>query len=191
MSTIAFIRNKRRDAFTFIREDGSMEELTFLEAVKEFEAKLEEKAIPLHDKHHEQVAKAIEVFSEKEEDAKAVTKKVVTTQGPNEKKALAYLDGFVHIPEITDEEANLIEKAKRAISTGKFQQLQRDINKLQSATKKAPVKIVIMLEQLMKIITSYPLEHIELSSNEVQSINHTKITKELMPEIIISESFSI
>lgn len=43
----------------------------------------------------------------------------------------------------------------------------------------------------MKIINSYPLEHIELSSNEVQSINHTKITKELMPEIIISESFSI
>lgn len=104
---------------------------------------------------------------------------------------MAYLDGFVNIPEITDEEANLIEKAKRAISTGKFQQLQRDINKLQSATKKAPVKIVIMLEQLMKIINSYPLEHIELSSNEVQSINHTKITKELMPEIIISESFSI
>lgn len=93
MSTIAFIRNKRRDAFTFIREDGSMEELTFLEAVKEFEAKLEEKAIPLHDKHHEQVAKAIEVFSEKEEDAKAVTKKVVTTQGPNEKKHWLILMG--------------------------------------------------------------------------------------------------
>lgn len=136
MSTITFIRNKRRDAFTFIREDGSIEELTFLEAVKEFEARIEEKAIPLHDKHHEQVAKAIEVFSEKEEDAKAATKKIVTTQGPNEKKALAYLDGFLHVPNITDEELTLIAKAKRAISTGKFQQLQRDINKLQSATKK-------------------------------------------------------
>ena len=33
-STITFIRNKRRDAFTFIREDGTIEELTFLEAVK-------------------------------------------------------------------------------------------------------------------------------------------------------------
>lgn len=64
-STITFIRNKRRDAFTFIREDGTIEELTFLEAVKEFEARLEEKSIPLHDKHHEQVAKALEVFSEK------------------------------------------------------------------------------------------------------------------------------
>lgn len=94
MSTIVFIRNKRRDAFTFIREDGSIEELTFLEAVKEFEARIEEKAIPLHDKHHEQVAKAIEVFSEKEEEAKAVTKKVVTNQGPNEKKRCLILTGL-------------------------------------------------------------------------------------------------
>ena len=191
MSTITFIRNKRRDAFTFIREDGSIEELTFLEAVKEFEARIEEKAIPLHDKHHEQVAKAIELFSEKEEDAKAATKKVVTTQGPNEKKALAYLDGFLHVPNITDEELTLIAKAKRAISTGKFQQLQRDINKLQSATKKAPVKMVILLEQLMKIITSYPLEHVELNTHEVQTVNCMKVTKELVPEIIISESFNI
>ena len=191
MSTIVFIRNKRRDAFTFIREDGSIEELTFLEAVKEFEARIEEKAIPLHDKHHEQVAKAIEVFSEKEEEAKAVTKKVVTNQGPNEKKALSYLDGFVHVPNITDEEVDLIEKAKRAISTGKFQQLQRDINKLQNAAKKAPVKTVVLLERMMKIITSYPLEHVELNDFEAQAISKKRYVKELMPEIIISESFNL
>ena len=191
MGTIVFIRNKRRDAFTFVREDGSIEELTFLEVVKEFEARIEEKAIPLHDKHHEQVAKAIEVFSEKEEEAKAVTKKVVTNQGPNEKKALSYLDGFVHVPNITDEEVDLIEKAKRAISTGKFQQLQRDINKLQNAAKKAPVKTVVLLERLMKIITSYPLEHVELNNFEAQAISKERYVKELIPEIIISESFNL
>lgn len=191
MSTITFIRNKRRDAFTFVREDGSIEELTFLEAVKEFEARIEEKAIPLHDKHHEQVAKAIEVFSEKEEEAKAVTKKVVTNQGPNEKKALSYLDALVHAPNITDEEVDLIEKAKRAISTGKFQQLQRDINKLQNAVKKAPVKTVVLLERVMKIITSYPLEHIRLNNFEAQTISKERYVKELIPEIIISESFNL
>ena len=191
MSTITFIRNKRRDAFTFIREDGSMEELTFLEAAKEFEARIEEKAIPLHDKHHEQVAKAIEVFSEKEEETKAATKKVVINQGPNEKKALAYLDGFVNVPNVTDEEADLIEKAKRAISTGKFQQLQRDINKLQNSIKKNPVKLVVQLEYLMKIIASYPLEHVETFKHEIQAENRIKTTKELVPEIIISESFNL
>ena len=191
MSTIVFIRNKRRDAFTFIREDGSIEELTFLEAVKEFEARIEEKAIPLHNKHHEQVAKAIEAFSEKEEESKAVTKKVVTNQGPNEKKALSYLDALVHAPNITDKEVDWIEKAKRAISTGKFQQLQRDINKLQNAAKKAPVKTVVLLERLMKIITSYPLEYVGLNNFEDQAISKERYVKELMPEIIISESFNL
>ena len=191
ISTIVFIRNKRRDAFIFIREDGSIEELTFLEAVKEFEARTEEKAIPLHDKHHEQVAKAIDIFSKKEDESRAITKKVVSSQGPNEKKALAYLDGFVHVPNITNEEVDLIEKAKRAISTGKFQQLQRDINKLQNAVKKAPVKTVVLLERMMKIITSYPLEHVELNDFEAQAISKKRYVKELMPEIIISESFNL
>ena len=149
------------------------------------------KAIPLHDKHHEQVAKAIDIFSKKEDESRAITKKVVSSQGPNEKKALAYLDGFVHVPNITNEEVDLIEKAKRAISTGKFQQLQRDINKLQNAVKKAPVKTVVLLERVMKIITSYPLEYVGLNDFEAQSISKERYVKELIPEIIISESFNL
>ena len=191
MSTITFIRNKRRDAFSLIREDGSLEELTFIEAAKAFEAKTEEMSIPLHDRHHEQVAKAIEVFSADEEASKATTKKVNLSQGPNEKKAIAYLDAFITAPNITDEEVSLIKKAKCAITTGKFQQLQRDINKLQNATKKNPVKLVILIEQLMKIITSYPLEHIESEYTRSQPIKSEKRIKDEIPEIIISESFSI
>lgn len=191
MSTITFIRNKRRDAFTFIREDGSVEELTFLEAAKEFEARIDETSIPLHAKHHEQVAQAVALFAEKEEEAKAATPKSVTQQGPNTKRALSYLDAFVNLPQITDEEIDLIEKAKRAISTGKFQQLQRDVNKLKSATKKTSIKTTILLEQMMKIITSYPIEHIELSPNKVQTDSRINTHNEQMPEIIISESFNL
>lgn len=190
MSSIAFIRNKRRDAFTFVREDGCMEELTFLEAVKEFEARMEEKSIPLHSKHHEQVARAIESFSIKEDEVKSITIKVNPSQGPNEKKAIAYLDGFASIPDITDEELSLIKKAKQAITTGKFQQLQRDVNKLQNVTKKNPVKAVVLLERLMDIITAYPLEHVGSDISKVQEMDNGKNTKELMPEIIISESFN-
>ena len=191
MSTISFIRNKRRDVFAFIREDGSLEELTFLEAVKEFEARVDEKPIPLHDKHHEQVAKALQNFSQREEEMKAMTKKVNPTQGPNEKKALAYLDGFLNIPNIADEEAEMIEKAKSAITTGRFQQLQRDVNKLQSSTKKTPVKTVILLEKLMTIISSYPLEHIGMNHADASLAYGDKIVKEFVPEIIISESFNL
>ena len=189
-STIVFIRNKRRDAFTFVREDGSIEELTFLEAVKEFEARIDEKSIPLHDMHHEQVKAALDVFATQEEETKATKQKVNPAQGPNEKKAIAYLDGFVSIPNITEQELELINKAKRAITTGKFQQLQRDINKLKTATKKTPVKPVVLLEQLIKIISAYPLEHVQ-GGNVDKQADVLKVSKDFMPEIIISESFNM
>ncbi len=189
-STIVFIRNKRRDAFTFVREDGTIEELTFLEAVKEFEARIDEKSIPLHDKHHEQVKIALDAFAMQEEESKSAKQKVNPTQGPNEKKAIAYLDGFVSIPNITEQELELINKAKRAITTGKFQQLQRDINKLKTATKKTPVKPVVLLEQLIKIISGYPLEHVQ-SECVGKQMEVLKTTKAFIPEIIISESFNI
>ena len=188
-STIVFIRNKRRDTFTYVREDGSIEELTFLEAVKEFEARIDEKAIPLHEKHHEQVQMALCAFAKQEEETKSTKQKVNPTQGPNEKKAIAYLDGFVSIPNITEQELELISKAKRAITTGKFQQLQRDINKLKAATKKTPVKPVVLLEQLIKIISAYPLEHIQSSIDKQDEV--IKMSKDSMPEIIISESFNM
>ena len=189
-STIVFIRNKRRDSFTFVREDGSIEELTFLEAVKEFEARIDEKSIPLHDMHHEQVKAALEAFATQEEETKATKQKVNPAQGPNERKAIAYLDGFVSIPNITEQELELINKAKRAITTGKFQQLQRDINKLKTATKKTPVKPVVLLEQLIKIISTYPLEHVQ-SGNVDKQADVLKVSKDFMPEIIISESFNM
>ena len=188
--TLTFIRNDRRDAFTFIREDGACEDLTFLEAVKVFEAKIDEKSIPLHELHHQQVAKAIDIFADKEEDSKAVPAKVNIAQGPNEKKAIAYLDGFLSISNITDEESELIHKAKRAITTGKFQQFQRDVNKLKSSTKKAPVKPAVLLEKLITIITSYPLDMIDLNDKKSFTINNAINNKEINPEIIISESFN-
>lgn len=183
--TITFIRNKRRDAFTFVREDGSLEELTFIEAVKVFEARMEERSLPLHEKHHNQVSLALSIFTDMEEQSKILHRKVNTAQGPNEKKAIAYLDGFMSISNISEYEEDMIVKAKRAISSGKFQQLQRDINKLKTSTKKTPLRPVILLEKLMEILTQYPLEHVTFNEREVI----VPVKKKDCPEIIISESF--
>ena len=99
------------------------------------------------------------------------------------------MDGFLNIPELTENERELIIKAKQAITTGKFQQLQRDVNKLKTATRKTPIKPVVLLEQLIKIMSVYPLEHVHRGT--ITPITEPKIIKELTPEIIISESFNI
>lgn len=188
-STLVFVRNEKRDAFTLVHKNGKMEELTFLEAVKIFKADVNEKAIPLHGLHHSQIEKALENFSEKSEAEKGNILKVNPLQGPNEKKAIAYLDSFLTIPNITEKEAELIQQAKRAITTGKFQQLQREVNKLKTTTKKMPVKLPVLFGQMMKILASYPLltEPNTASANVIASKQQQK--ESFNPEIIISESF--
>ena len=172
-STLVFIRNEKRDAFTLIHKDGRLEELTFLEAVKIFKADVDEKAIPLHELHYSQVGRALNFFSEKAEAEKGNTLKVNLTQGPNEKRAIAYLDSFLTIPNIDAKEAELIRQAKRAITTGRFQQLQRKV----------------LLEQMIQILSSYPL----VTGQNTDPVNVTvdgQQRRELFnPEVIISESF--
>jgi superfamily II DNA/RNA helicase/HKD family nuclease len=185
--TICFIKDEKRDAFIYVKPNNETEELTFLETVRQFEAFQNEKGIPLHTLHHEQVQKAIQVFVEKIEDEKAKDKKVDTTQGPNEKNAIAYLDAMLRLPFINDKDTQLIIIAKEAIRKGRFQNLQRDINKLQKAVKKAPLKPVIILEKIIEILNSYPLKQEEEEiDREIQAIK----PRVLNPEIIITESFA-
>jgi len=184
--TICFIRDNKRDGFIYINQNNEVEELTFLETVRQFEAFRTEKGIPLHSLHHEQVQKAIKTFTDKAESEKARDKKVDSTQGPNEKNAIAYLDALLHLPFVNDMESRLIILAKEAIRKGRFQNLQRDINKLKKAVKKAPLKPAIILEKMMAILESYPLDKEENSSNDLNA-NQPKVLK---PEIIITESFS-
>src|SRR5690606_34867245 len=139
-TTICYIKDQKRDAFICVNDKGGTEELTFLETVKIFEAEPVEKGIELHDQHHDQVQTGISLFTDLIEAEKAKDRKVDVTQGPNEKRAIAYLDAMQDLHFTNEEERSLIIKAKEAIRQGRFQRLQRDINKLKRAVKKSPLK---------------------------------------------------
>ncbi len=187
-TSICFMRNERRDAFYFIRQDNSIEELTFIETAKEFIANVPEKGVPLPDAHHNQIKVALDDFYEKIETEMASGQVIDTTQGPNEKRALAYMDGFLDFPFISNEEKNLIKAAKQAVKLGKFQKLQREVNKLKKNAKVAPLKATELLDALLKIINQYPvLQNASLDQRPAITI---KSFEKLKPEIIISESFT-
>jgi ERCC4-related helicase/HKD family nuclease len=185
-ATLTFIRSERRDAFYFVREDNAIDELTFLEAVKVYEATADEKHLALHNLHHEQVKTAIDNFASKLLDEKVRDKKVDVTQGPNEKKALSYLDAFLNFHFISQKEREHVLAAKQAIRIGKYQNLQRDINKLSKATKTNPVKPVILLEKLVQILDKYPLR----LEDEI-ILPFIAALKDFKPDIIITESFNV
>ena len=186
-TTLCFIRNQRRDAFYFVKKDGEVEELTFVECARQFKAEPPELGIPLHDKHHEQVAQAVGDFADKLKEDAVGANAVDVHQGPHEKKALAFLSAFLKLPITGEVERHRIEAAKQAVKLARFQKLQRDVNKLQKNLKKAKMGNVEILDAVMKIINKYPLDELDESLDTpvmVQQFSNMK------PEIIISESFA-
>ena len=145
-----------------------------------------ERPTKLHDLHHEQVQTAVARFQAQVEAEKAQDKKVDVSQGPNEKKALTFLDAFLSLPFISEDEKTLVGLAKDAIRRGRFQNLQRDINKLQKTQSK--VQAAIPLEHLMKILTGYPLSQPDEDLTVMPAAPAVVAPTE--PAIIISESFS-
>ncbi len=186
-TTICFIRNERRDAFYWIRDNKELEELTFVECAKEFRADPPEKGVELHEDHHLHVNLAVQDFDRKIKEEASRHVVVDATQGPNEKKALAYLDGFLKLPFIGNDEKEKIKAAKQAIKLGKFQKLQREVNALKKNLKKTRVQPIDMLDALLKIIDKYPIEIQD--TTDVRPTVTLKIYNNLKPEIIISESY--
>ena len=159
-----------------------------MQAEKEYYAKFTEKSIPLNEHHHSQVKAAVNVFTLKLEEEKSKERKIDTTQGPNEKKSLAFLDALTNIQIANPQEKELLQNAKTAIRLGKFQHLQRDINKLAKAIKAAPLKPASLLEEVIKVLNKYPLQVVDDDSMQaMQTIFNVTAFK---PEIIISESFN-
>ena len=121
------------------------------------------------------------------EKEKAKDKKADNTIGPNEKKANAYLEACQNSPLLNEEERILIVKAKEALRQGRFQNLQRDINKFQQMVKKSALNSAIVLEKLMTILKGYPLVNVQ---EEEAFEKKVVVFKALNPKIIITESFN-
>jgi superfamily II DNA/RNA helicase len=186
-STTCFIRNPKRDAFYHVSENQSLEELTFVECARIFKADLPEKSVPLHDQHHKQVTQAKDDFAAKLSEEITQTRGLDAHQGPHEKKALAFLDAFLHLPITGEQERYRLKAAKTAIRLARFQKLQRDINRLQTAIKKKKMTNVELLDAVLNIVNKYPLDNIDEAVPQPVTQAEENV---LEPDIIISESFS-
>lgn len=185
--TVCFIRNNRRDVFYQIEKDNALNELSFVETAELFKTDADEMAEPLHDLHHEQIGTAVKDFNEKLQRESAEQQTVDVSQSPAEKSALAFIDSFTKFDFISKEEIQKINAAKRALKLGRFQKLQRAINKLKKSLKTDILTPTATLDALLNILDKYPLD-LE-NDNDISPMVTIKRYEEIKPEIIISESF--
>ncbi len=187
LSTVAFLRNRHRDAFYRLRPNTAPEEISFLDAADEFRAPdPAEPAVPLHGEHHAQVSAAVEAFEQQVLAETLAPQMVEVKAGPNERRALAYLDGFLAFDFLSDAEKKIIRLAKQAIARARFQNLQRQVNELHRDTKKVKVTPAALTDKLMEILRGFPLAETEPASVAADE----RPVVETLPDIILSESFA-
>lgn len=186
--TLSFIKSRKRDAFSFITKEGELLELTFVEAAKEFKAYADEKAIPLHDDHHDHVNQAVAAFQAHIEEEQRAESIVDTSLSPQDRAVLAFLSAFMKMPEVSDEQRALIKAAQQAIKVHTYNQLPKKLNRLAKAVKKTPMRIDIMLDKLMEILEDFPL-HGTVDEDLAGALLFPTAIQHEVPDIIISESF--
>lgn len=190
--TLCFIKSHYRDAFSLVDKDGHVIELTFLEIAREFRAFAQEKAIPLHANHHAHVSQAVDAFWKQVETERITSNVVDSAVSPQDKSALSYLAAFLNLPETSDAEKAYLRAAQHAIKVHKYNQLSNKVNKLRKSVTKTNTRSDSILEQLMAIVTSFPLQigEDEPIQHNAGTLQPAPIKQDEEPDIIISESFT-
>ncbi len=188
--TIAYIKNKKRDAYYLMHTDNSIEEFTFVEAARLFKAEITERAIALPGFHYQQIGVALDSFNE-DESLKSLGSKASVKLGPNEKRAIAVINDTIRQEFASNEEKLLLLEAKKAIEIGRFQKLPREINKFKKESINKRLKRADEFNLIIKIIKSYPIEEVKEELFESEQKPDKKVVLNAKPQIIISESFDV
>lgn len=187
--TIAYIKDRKRDAYYLIHSDNSFEELTFVEAARLYQAEFTERAVILPEFHYHQINTALNSFIEDTSLLNLGTKASVKL-GPNEKRAIAVINDTLRQEFASDKDKELLLEAKKSIEIGRFQKLPREINKYKKESLSKKIKRADEFNEIIKIIKAYPLQEVKEESFE-PNLKQMQITSiKSKPQIIISESFS-
>ena len=159
-TTLCYLRTHRRDGFYLCDRPGGqpLEELSFLEADSYLRATPDERPHALPPHHHEHVRRAAGHFGVVVAQA-AAQPHVVQRVAPNERRALDFLSGCLLLlpPDAAPTERQQLRAAQVAVSSGTFQQLQRELNKLQGNLKKLNISAAEQLAVVGRLLAKYPL----------------------------------
>lgn len=155
-----------------------------------YKAEISERAVPLHSLHHEQINCALNSFTTGE-SISSLGDKANVKLGPNESRAISFIEKQLLREFVTIEDKELINAGSTAIRRGKFQKLPREINKLikEAITKKPTLSE--NYNNVIKLLKSYPLLETISEFNEIDKVVPQRIIKFDKPAIILSESFTI
>ena len=189
--TIAYLRSKgRHHAFYAVDQQNELTELGFLQAVPIFKCDRTIKAQALHEQHHTQVQQAIAHFRRQAEE-KIVIEQQNQTLTPQQARAIHYLKAIQTLPHVSDQEKQAITQAIETIKLGRFQALERYVNKLQRNARRSSLTAEIQLQSLLEIIHKHipKVEDTDAQDEQNTDSNLSTVTVDDQPKVIISQSY--
>ncbi|AYZ35031.1 restriction endonuclease subunit R [Chryseobacterium indologenes] len=193
-SILCYLRNNIKEAFYVVNEKHCLE-ITFLQAVKLFDATKKEQPEELLPLQFDAIQKAIKHFrkifsisySQEEYDTQHLA--------VQERNSITFiknlLDAKKNAPEAIDEDfEELILTAKKLIYMGVFRKFRLDIAAVARKQKKKRIPIEKLKPEIMKIFDKYPIRQIARleALRWEQEQNSGKIFED--PKIVLSETFS-
>ena len=182
--TLCFLRNGHH-AFYHVNEEKKIEELGFLEAAPIFKShRNDEQAQFPSGTHYPQIKTALTHYVGQARE-KTITDQHAPEITTQQRKAINYLNAFLNTEITNEQEKQRIEQAIEWIKRGRYQNLPRDINKLQRSQQKAPVTLTKQLEALLVILGNHAPHYETLAASDETK----EIKQEASPKVVISQSY--
>ncbi len=184
-ATLCFLRNSKHNAFYQVDHDNQVTDLGFLEVAPIFKSHHNAALIkPLPDAHYNQVQRALAYFMEQVQD-KIIKEQQAPELTPQQRTAINYLQAFINLDITHAREQQRIAGAIEWVKLGRYQNLPREIAKLQRSQKNSPVVPARQLEALIKIIDKHAPETTVNDSDEPPA----ELQANERPRVVISQSY--
>ncbi len=178
--TIAFLKTDIKHEFYLVNDTDYPKEITPIDAIKIFEAKVDERAAPLIENHHEHVQAALTFFLREDQKAN-LSQTDPTALGGVAQRAKLFLTQVSKHTTSKEKLHNNLLKLVRLIDIGKYTNLASDVDKLQKKVRKLNLNLNDCLEGLEEIINIYDLNTLDFLISNKKEISE--------PQLILSQSF--
>lgn len=188
--TISYLRNNKHHAFYAVDKENKLKELGFLQAVPVFKCDPTVKAQTLPENHHVQVQQALTHFLRQAEEKTVIARQnqSLTTQ---HMRAIHYLKALQNWEHVGEKEKQDLAGAIDTIKIGRFQNLPRDINRLQTGAKKGSLNTAVQLQSLLEIIHKHIPNMDGADARDTQNPGNEAppAAADDLPRVIISQSY--
>lgn len=186
-TSVTYLKSENHPGIFCLITDERIIEINFLQAVKIYKAKEDEKPVHLHSHHHLQTQKGLEYFkSEKnQENVQVISRKNLS---PAENKAITNLNSILKIAP-TEQKKMALQRALKFVNMGTYgsKGLPKSVNDFFSSNQKLFAKPEQFIDHLFVEV----LDRYDLSANADEPAKELKSHRGIVnPKIVLTQSFS-